>query len=107
MTAKPAEKPMSKTEIFAAVAEATGLAKKDVTAVFTAITDLIGKNVGKKGPGVFNFPGLMKIQVVRKPATKATTRPNPFAPGEMMKVAAKPARNVIKIRPLKMLKDMA
>ncbi len=48
----------------------------------------------------------MKITVIKKPATKAGTRPNPFKPGEMMDVKAKPARNVVKVRPLKSLKEM-
>ena len=102
-----APKALSKTEIIAALSEATSLSKKDIGAVFTELGVLIEKNIGKKGPGIFNLPGLMKITVVRKPKTAATTRANPFKPGEMMKVAAKPARSVVKIRPLKMLKDMA
>ena len=107
MAAKAASaKPMTKTEILASIAESTGISKKEVGAVFDSLSELIQKNVGKKGPGVFNVPGLMKIQVQRKPATKATTRPNPFKPGEMMQVAAKPARNVVKVRPLKGLKEM-
>ncbi|MBA4031500.1 MAG: DNA-binding protein [Planctomyces sp.] len=101
------KKPLSKTDIFASIAETTSLTKKDVQAVFTALSELIGKQIGKKGPGVFAVPGLLKIQVVRKPATKATQRANPFKPGEMMVVKAKPARNTVKIRALKSLKDMA
>ena len=99
-------KPLTKTEIMNSLADGTGLSKKEVTAVLDELSGLIEKSLGKKGPGVFNLPGLLKIQVQRKPATKATTRPNPFKPGEMMQVAAKPARNVVKIRPLKALKDM-
>lgn len=106
MAGNESAKPMTKSEIFAAIAESTGLSRKDVAKVFEELAALIGKNIGKKGPGVFAVPGLMKITVVRKPATKATMRPNPFKPGEMMKVAAKPARNVVKIRPLKSLKEM-
>ncbi len=101
------KKSKSKTEVLTALAEATGLSRKDVANVFAQLGDLIGKEIGKKGPGVFSIPGLMKIQVVRKPATKPTTRPNPFKPGEMMVVKAKPARNVVKVRPLKSLKEMA
>jgi hypothetical protein len=41
-----------------------------------------------------------------KPATKATQKANPFKPGEMMTVKARPARTVIKVRPLKGLKEM-
>ena len=100
------DKPMTKTEILNSLAESTGLSRKDISAVFDNLSELISENLGKKGPGVFNMPGLFKIQVTRKPATKATQRPNPFKPGEMMEVKAKPARNVVKVRPLKGLKDM-
>ena len=65
------------------------------------------RHVKKRAVGHFTIPGLMKVQVVRKPATKAKKNvPNPFKPGELMDVAAKPARNVVKVRPLKKLKDM-
>ena len=100
------KKPPTKTEILNNIADATGLARKDVTAVLESLSGEIQKSVGKRGPGQFTIPGLCKIVVQRKPATKATTRPNPFKPGEMMEVSAKPARNVVKIRPLKNLKDM-
>jgi nucleoid DNA-binding protein len=102
----PTVKPATKTEVLSNIAEATELSKKDVAAVLDALGAEIKKGVGKRGPGAFTIPGLCKIVVQRKPATKATTRPNPFKPGEMMEVAAKPARNVVKIRPLKNLKDM-
>ena len=100
-------KPLSKSEILNALAESTGLARKEVAGVLEALSGLISKNIGKKGPGVFTVPGLLKIQVIVKEATKAGMRPNPFKPGEMMKVAAKPARRVVKVRALKSLKDMA
>jgi len=101
------KKPKSKTEVLTSLAESTGLTRKDVANVFEKLSELIGKEIGKKGCGAFSVPGLLKIQVVRKPATKPTTRPNPFKPGEMMVVKAKPARNVVKIRALKSLKEMA
>ena len=99
-------KPKSKTEVMNALAEATGLSKKDVGNVLTQLVELIGKEIGKKGPGVFNMPGLLKITKVHKPAKKAGTRPNPFKPGEMMTVKAKAAHNVVRVRPLKALKDL-
>jgi len=81
------------------------LTKRDVAAVFDALAAEIKKNVGRKGPGQFAIPGLCKITVVHKPATKARKGINPFT-GEEAMFKAKPARNVIKIRPLKSLKDM-
>ena len=99
-------KPLSKTEILNQLAESTELTKKQVADVLDALNGLIEQSVSKKGPGSFSMPGLFKISVTRKEATKASKRPNPFKPGEMMDVKAKPAHNVVKIRPLKALRDM-
>lgn len=87
------------------IAEQTDLSKKDVNAVFDALANDISKALGKRGPGMFSIPGLCKILVQRKPATKARKGINPFT-GEETTFKAKPARNVVKIRPLKNLKDM-
>ena len=70
-----------------------------------AMTAIIKKNIGKSGPGVISINGLCKIMVQRKPATKARKGINPFT-GEETTFKAKPARNVVKVRPLKALKDM-
>jgi nucleoid DNA-binding protein len=98
-------KPMTKTEIVTALAEGTGLSKKEIVSVFDELSTLMGKNLGKRGPGVFNLPGLMKVKVIRKPATKARKGINPFTKEETV-FKAKPARNVVKVLPLKALKDM-
>jgi len=99
------KKPLTKTEVLNALAETTDLSRKQVSGVLDELASLIGKNLGKRGPGVFNIPGLMKIKVVRKPATKARKGINPFTKEETV-FKAKPARNVVKIVPLKALKDM-
>ena len=99
-------KPLSKTDFLAAVAEKSGLAKKDVSTMFDAMTEVIRGELSSKGPGTVSFPGLVKINVVVKEAKSATTKPNPFKPGEMMTVKAKPATRVVKVRALKSLKDM-
>ena len=101
-----ARKTPSKSEILAAIAENTELSRKQVSAVFEALAREIGSAVGRKGPGVFAMPGLVKIKVVHKPATPARKGINPFTKEECV-FKAKPARNVIKVRPLKALKDMA
>ncbi|MBC7833972.1 MAG: HU family DNA-binding protein [Phycisphaerales bacterium] len=100
-----ASKPRSKGELYTTIAEQTGLARKQVASVFDAMGQVMAADLGK-GPGVLNVAGLMKVTVVRKPATKEAQKPNPFKPGEMMTVKAKPARNVLKIRALKNLKAM-
>jgi nucleoid DNA-binding protein len=99
-------KTLSKSEILGAIAENTGLARKQVNSVFAALSQQIESAVGKKGPGVFALPGLVKIKVIQKPATKARKGINPFTKEECI-FKAKPARKVIKVRPLKALKDMA
>lgn len=99
-------KPATKSEIMAGIAEATELSRKQVASVFEALSDQIKAAVGKKGPGVFALPGLLKIVVVDKPATPERTGINPFTKLEQV-FAAKPARKVIKVRALKALKDMA
>jgi nucleoid DNA-binding protein len=101
-----AAKPASKSEVITRIAESTELSRKQVASVFDALSQQIGSAVGKKGPGVFAVPGLMKITVIQKPATKARKGINPFTKEEVM-FKAKPARKVIKVRPLKALKDMA
>jgi nucleoid DNA-binding protein len=98
-------KPMTKSEIVSGIADKTGLAKKDVNAVFEVMGTQIKKSLGKSGAGTYTVPGLMKLVVVRKPATKARKGINPFT-GEETMFKAKPARNIVKIRPLKNLKDM-
>ena len=101
-----AGKAPTKSEILASVSKTTELSRKQVAAVLAAVAGLIGKNVGKKGPGLFVVPGLLKIAVVQKPAVPAHKGINPFTKVEQM-FKAKPARRVIKVRPLKALKDMA
>ena len=101
-----AGKAPTKSEILASVAATTELSRKQVASVIDAVAGLIAKNVGKKGPGLFVVPGLLKIVVIQKPAVPAHKGINPFTKLEQM-FKAKPARRVIKVRPLKALKDMA
>ena len=99
-------KPATKSEILAGIAASTELSRKQVASVLEALGCLIQSAVGKKGPGIFAVPGLMKILVVQKPAVKARKGINPFTKQEQM-FKAKPARRVVKVRALKALKDMA
>jgi nucleoid DNA-binding protein len=103
--AKAAQKPPTKSQVLAAIAEETGLTRKQVASVFDAMHGLIKRNLGSGGPGVFTIPGMLKLKVVHKPATQARKGINPFT-GEETIFKAKPARNVVKASPLKGLKDM-
>jgi len=95
----------NKTQILDAIASATDLSRKQVGAVLDELANVIEGHVKKKGCGEFVLPGLLKINTVRKPAVKARKGINPFT-GEEQMFKAKPAKTVVKIRPLKKLKDM-
>jgi len=100
------KEPMTKSAMMGAIAEETELTKKQVTAVFDSLGTVINGHIKKGGAGVCTIPGLLKIKTVRKPATRARKGVNPFT-GEEMMFKAKPARNVVKVLPLKNLKEMA
>jgi nucleoid DNA-binding protein len=97
-------KPRSKSEIYSVIADHVGISRKEASAVFDVMGTLIEADLKKGAAGTFNVPGLMKVVVQRKPATKARKGINPFTKEEVI-FKAKPARNVVKVRPLKGLKD--
>ncbi len=96
-------KALTRSQQIAMIAEQTCLNKRDVTAVIDCIEPMIASHL--RGPGQISFAGLMKVVAVRKPATKARKGINPFT-GEPTVFKAKPARNVVKIRALKKVKDL-
>ena len=99
------KKPMTKAVMITEIAENTGLNKKQVNSVIDELAIIIERHVKKRAPGKFILPGLIKVQVKRKPATKARKGINPFT-GEKTTFKAKPARRVVKVTPLKKLKEM-
>ena len=101
----PIKDKLSKTQILDQIAESTELSRKQVAAVLDSLTDVIEAHVKKNAVGEFVLPGLLKISTVRKPAVKARKGINPFTKEEVM-FKAKPATTVVKVRPLKKLKDM-
>lgn len=103
---KAIKNPMTKTEMYTAIAEQVDLPKKKVGEVLDALGDIIHGHIKRNAAGICTVPGLMKIKVVRKPATRARKGINPFT-GEPTVFKAKPARNVVKVLALKKLKDMA
>jgi nucleoid DNA-binding protein len=98
-------KPRTKSEIMGTIADHVGISKKEVAGVFDVMSQMIGADLKKGAAEQFTVPGLMKVSVVRKPATKARKGINPFTKEEVM-FKAKPARNVVKVRPMKGLKDL-
>ena len=95
----------SKGEVLSTAAEAAGLNRKQVAAVFDSLSEQIQKALSKKGPGTFTVPGLMRIKIRTVPARKAGMRINPFTKQEQM-FPAKPASKKVRVVPLKALKEM-
>jgi nucleoid DNA-binding protein len=99
------KKALNKTETLNILAERTGLDRKQVGSLLEELGRLIAEQLHEQGPGSINVPGLMRIKVLRKPAQAERTGIHPITKQETV-FKAKPARNVVKITPLKGLKDM-
>jgi len=95
--------PPTKSEILNQIAKETTLSRKHVSAVFDSLNGVIKKSL--RSHGLFTLPGLAKLKVVKKPATKAREGVNPFT-GEKMMFKAKPASKKVRAMPLKNLKNM-
>lgn len=93
----------TKSEVLAQISKDTGLSRKQVSGVFDSLGGVIRKSL--RGNGLFTMPGLLKMKVVRKPATKAREGINPFT-GEKQMFKAKPASKKVRLMPLKNLKGM-
>ena len=101
------KKPMTKSDLLNAMSDDTELTRMEVKSVLESLSSQISRSLGRRGAGSFTLPGLIKIEKKRVPARKARKGvPNPFKPGELMDIAAKPASTKVKVRALKNLKDM-
>lgn len=100
---KKLDKPMTQTQQIAYLSEVTNIKKKEVSLVIDTLFNMIGAHLKKTG--LINLAGLMKIYLVKKPATKAREGINPLT-GKHIIFKAKPARKVVKIRALKKLKEI-
>lgn len=97
-------KRMSKSQFVNTLAEKSGLNKKQAASALDTINAMVAQQLGKRGPGEVLIPGLLKLNVIDKPATRQREGINPFTKAPMT-YKARAARKVIKVRPLKALKD--
>ena len=103
----PIAEAMNKTTLINELATNTELSTKQIKTVLDELATTIERHLTKNGAGSFTLPGLLKISTVVKPARPAQQGvPNPFKPGELMDVAAKPASTKVKVTALKKLKLM-
>ena len=93
---------MTKSQLIEKIAAESELAKKDVKGVLETLATIGYKELKKTG--IFLVPGFAKFVVIKKPATKARSGTNPFT-GEPMTFKAKPARTIVRARPVKAAKD--
>jgi nucleoid DNA-binding protein len=93
-------------QLYNLISERTGLSKKQVVSVFEGLSDTMEGCLKKRGIGEFALPKLCKFVVKSKPATKERKGINPFT-GQEIVIKAKPARRIVKVRPLKKVKEMA
>ena len=95
---------MSKSDLIQKIAEQhpNNMARKDVKAVIESLATIGYKELKKTG--AFFVPGFAKFVVIKKPATKARKGINPFTK-EPTIFKAKPARKIIRARPVKAAKD--
>jgi len=98
-------KPMTKSEVVRHIAEENDLTRAQAAGTIESLEKLMKRELGRRGPGVFNLAGLLKIKIAMKPATKARKGINPFT-GEEMTIKAKPARKTVRVTALKKLKEM-
>jgi len=101
----PASSRRSRADVVKTIAMGTDMKPGQVKAVFSALSDIIAADLGKKGCGEFNLMGLMKLKTVNKPATKARPGRNPFT-GESIMIKAKPASRKVRVRALRTLNGM-
>jgi nucleoid DNA-binding protein len=103
---KPAgKKTMTKSAFVAHLADKAQISKKQVDAVLNEVIEVIKGQVSTKGPGKFVFPGLCRVTVTHKPAQPGGEKKINRLTGAEYITKPKPAHNVVKLRPVKALKD--
>ena len=100
-----AGKRLTKAQVIAEISNSADLDKKSVNKVFESLSEIIRKQLTGRGPGEFVIPGLVKLRVVKKPATKERQGINPFTK-EPITIPAKPASKKVRATALKSLKDL-
>lgn len=107
-SSKPAAKgkAMTKSAVYAELAEQAGVTKKQVQALFEALGGLIKRQLKKDGD-TFTIPGMVKLRLKKQKAVKGgKVVPDPFNPGQTRVTKDRPAKNVVRARALKGLNEL-
>ena len=104
---KPCKIVFTKTGLIDKMAERAGIERKQAAACYKLLEDVMQASIMKGGLGVFTLPGLLKVKTRIKPAVKGGKKAiNPFTKEEYI-TTAKPAKTIVKVLPMKKLKDAA
>ena len=95
-----------KSQILNELSARAEISRKQASAVIEELGGIIGRHIGKNGPGMFVLPGMFKVSTKKKAAVKAGPRKHPIT-GETIMGKAKPASVSVRVRALKKLKDLA
>jgi nucleoid DNA-binding protein len=96
---------MTKTQFIQSMAERSGLDKRQVNAVFEALSALVKEQLGDSGPGELTIPNLIKLKSKATPATEDREGVHPITK-EKMVIKGKPASRKVRASPVKALKDL-
>jgi predicted flap endonuclease-1-like 5' DNA nuclease len=102
----PVKERWGKSQILNELSVLAGITRKQASSAIEELGGIIGRHIGKSGPGMFVLPGMLKVSTKKKPAVKAGMRKHPIT-GEMIMGKAKPASVTVRVRALKKLKDLA
>ncbi|MCY4142418.1 MAG: HU family DNA-binding protein [Gammaproteobacteria bacterium] len=98
-------KPLRKVDLVANIADSTGLSKRQVGEVLSALEDNIERSLRIRGAKEFQFSGLFSMKAVKVKARKEREGRN-IRTGEPIVIPAKPAHWDVKVKPFKKLRDM-
>ncbi len=87
------------------LAERCDMSRKEVEALYGVLTDIIREEL-QDGAGEITLPGLMKIRKAVRKGKEAGERPVPGQAGVKKWYPATEDKTVVRVRPLKGLKDM-
>jgi nucleoid DNA-binding protein len=104
-TAGAKGKAPTKSQVYAELAETAKVTRKQVAEVFDTLGGLIKRTLKKDGD-TFTIPGMLRLRLRRTKAVKGGKPVMNRFTGQMTVTKDKPAKNVIRARPLKGLNEM-
>jgi nucleoid DNA-binding protein len=100
------KKALTKSALYAHLAEESGLKKADIVKVMEVLHAAIAQQLGPKGGGQFTLPGIARFKTKKVKAVKGGQKKiNPITKTEYI-TKDKPASTKVGIRPVKAFTEM-